>query len=178
MTGGGRAPAVANERAEKQDLGLDASSHFAGEGVLHSLSSPVRSREEEVGVGEVGFCPATLLSPLGNHTPSFFFAYFLHFLNSFLSPENVCSLAEQCGSWRGTGAHRPPKKPKRASGCRVQGRLKGWNEKGVIRGPLFLFSSQNQKKATFKYRKLHRAALLRLHEFRRATTKGKLECSR
>lgn len=176
MTGGGRTPAVAHERAEKQDLGLDASSHFAGEGVLHSLSSPVRSREEGLGVGEVGFCPATLLSPLGNHTS--FFAHFLHFLNSFLSPENVCSLTEQCGSWRGTGAHRPPKKPKRASGCRVQGRLKGWNEKGAISGPLFSFFLPDQKKATFKYRKLHHAALLRLHEFRSATTKGKLECGR
>lgn len=176
MTGGGRTPAVAHERAEKQDLGLDASSHFAAEGVLHSLSSPVRSREDGLGVGG-GFCPATLLSPLGNHTPSFL-AYFPHFLNSFLSPENVCSLTEQCGSWRGTGAHRPPNKPKRASGCRVQGRLKGWNEKGVIRGPLFSFFLPNQKKATFKYRKLHHAALLRLHEFRSTTTKGKLECSR
>lgn len=158
MTGGGRAPAVAHERAEKQDLGLDASSHFAGEGVLHSLSSPVRSREEGLGFGEVGFCPATLLSPLGNHTPSFF-AYFLHFLNSFLSPENVCSLTEQCGSWRGTGAHRPLKKPKRASGCRVQGRLKGWNEKGAIRGPFFSFLLPNQKKkplsSTENYTTLH-----------------------
>lgn len=38
MTGGGRAAAVAHERAEQQDLGLDASSHFATEGALHSLT--------------------------------------------------------------------------------------------------------------------------------------------
>lgn len=54
MTGGGRAPAVAHERTEKQDLGLDASSHFAAEGVLHSLTGRLMRRG-------VGFCPATLL---------------------------------------------------------------------------------------------------------------------
>lgn len=66
MTGGGRAPAVAHERAEKQDLGLDASSHFAGEGVLHSLT------DRRMGWGGLLSSYPSLTSPTGWNDTLFF----------------------------------------------------------------------------------------------------------
>lgn len=72
MTGGGRAPAVAHERAEKQDLGLDASSHFAAEGVLHSLTGPADEEEEEEGEGRLLSSYPSLTS-LERHSLYYFF---------------------------------------------------------------------------------------------------------
>lgn len=136
VTGGGRAPAVAHERAEKQDLGLDASSHFAGEGVLHSLTGLLI----EQGGHRRAFVRLPLLSPpLELHSLSLFISF------SFLG--NVCSLTEQCGSWSGTGA---PEKLEGLSGCWARGPLKGWNEKRGNMWPLF-FPFSNQK-STFKCR--------------------------
>lgn len=77
MTGGGRAPAVAHERAEKQDLGLDASSHFAAEGVLHSLTGPADEEEEE------GGRQAFVQLPLSHLSGTALSLLFLHSLNSF-----------------------------------------------------------------------------------------------
>lgn len=57
----------------------------------------------------------------------------------------MCSLVEQCGSWRGTGAQRP-RRNSRAFGCWVRDPLKGWNESGDVWPPFFLTD-----KSTFKY---------------------------
>lgn len=57
----------------------------------------------------------------------------------------MCSLAEQCGSWRGTGAQQP-RRNSRAFGCWVRDPLKGWNESGDV-WPLFFLTD----KSTFKY---------------------------
>lgn len=153
MTGGGRAPAVAHERAEKQDLGLDASSHFAAEGVLHSLTSPVRSRRGGWG-GEPGFARWAFVRPAfphlsGNRTPPSFFTFFALFS---LLLVNVCSLVSTTRRGSSPGYSNAPahirKTPKkRASGCWAQRRLKGWNEKGVICSPLdFLLPPSRRKK--------------------------------
>lgn len=131
MTGGGRAPAVAHERAEKQDLGLDASSHFSGEGVLHSLTGQLMRRER-------GFCPATPLSPLHCGTT-------LSFLISSLLLKLFWG---ECVQFRiviiapvGAREHTSPyRENSRASGCWAQGPLKGWNEKGNM--CLLFFPSQ------------------------------------
>lgn len=118
------------------------------------------------GVCEVGLCPTSLPSPLGQPHASFFY-----FLRSFLplSVANVCSLASAAQLLAGvrqcTGTQKEKPK-KRASGCWVQCRLKGWNEKRVICSPLdFLLPPSRIKKrwggGNFKWRKLHQTALLK-----------------
>lgn len=139
MTGGGRAPAVAHERTEKQDLGLDASSHFAAEGVLHSLTGqPMRTGG--------GFCPATpLLTSLELRSPFFSILLLISsLLKLFSFSGNVCSLAEQCGSCRGIQGHNQRRGNSRAPGCWAQGPLKGWNERGEY--AVAFFSEQKKEK--------------------------------
>lgn len=155
MTGGGRAPAVAHERAEKQDLGLDASSHFAGEGVLHSLTSPARSRRggcgwRAPGLRDWAFVWLAFPHLSGNRMFSF------TFLTLFSLLVNMCCLAAQRDSlqaYRKAPAHRR-KTQKRASGCWVQRRLKGWNEKGVICSPLDFLLPPSQERGDFQVAKI------------------------
>ena len=127
MTGGGRAPAVAHERAEKQDLRLDASSHFAGEGVLHSLTVPLMVG----GRAFVQLSPSHLSSTVELHP---LFISSLLKLFSFLG--NMRSLSAKCGSWRGyRSAHQPRGNSRASYGCWAQGPLKGWNERGEYVAP-------------------------------------------
>lgn len=73
-------PSCRHERAKKQDLGLDASSHFAGWRGLAFIKRPSKKKREGG-----GFCLATPLSPPQNCT----LFEFPHFLNSFLCRECV-----------------------------------------------------------------------------------------
>lgn len=158
MTGGGRAPAVAHERAEKQDLGLDASSHFAGEGVLHSLTGLLRRRR----MGGGCFCQANpSLASLEPHS-------FYHFTSSTLFfRENVCSLTEQCGSGRVTEAHQP-RRNSRAFGCWVQAPLKGWNERGNM-WPLFFLTKKALSSTKIRLYCASKAAKIPKHQNKQHT---------
>lgn len=166
MTGGGRAPAVAHERTEKQDLGLDASSHFAAEGVLHSLTGqPMRT-------GGGAFVQLPLSSPLWNCALLFFpFSFlFLHFLNSFLF-QGMCaasrSNAAPAGVYRGTtsaeGTQGPPVAGHRG---RSKAGMKGGNTRWLS------FPSRKKKRIEkhFQVPKLHYAAHVRPLEFRNRGT--------
>lgn len=69
----------------------------------------------------MGFCPATLLSPLGNHTPSFF-CLFSSLLKTLFSPRRMCAASQSNAAPGGVQEHlgprRNPKGPP-VAGCRA-----------------------------------------------------------
>lgn len=126
MTGGGRAPAVAHERAEKQDLGLDASSHFAGEGVLHSLTSLLRRRGWVGGCGLLSSYPS--LTSLEPH--SFLFSSLLKPLSFW----RMCAASPSNAAPGGVQEHSSPEETQGplVAGCRARSKV---GMKGGICGP-------------------------------------------
>ena len=132
MTGGRRAPAVAHERAKKQDLGLDASSHFAR---WRGLAFIKRASKKKKGWGS--YCPATPLSPPELHS------FWISSLLKLFSLQRMCAASGSNVAPGGLQEHPGPGETlgPPVAGCRSS--LKGWYEKGKC-GPFLT-------KKTFKY---------------------------
>lgn len=154
MTGGRRAPAVAHERAKKQDLGLDASSHFAGWWGLAFIKRP--SKKKRGGGG--------LLSSYPYFTSPELHSFWISSLLKLFSFQRICAASESNAAPGGLQEHTGPAETGGPPVAGWRASSKGWNEKGDTR-PLFFLTKKH-----FQVSKLHYTALVQLCKFQTPRT--------